>query len=161
MEVIAVAALADNLVIGSEGELPWESISEDKRQYRARVRDSPVILGRKTFEAMRDDLPGSIQLVLSRSDREWGRNSAYGVTSVEEALTFASSRGAKEVYVLGGAKIYELFLPYCDRMVLSRIPQSYPGDSTFPEWNKDEWEKVNTTQFDEFKLEEWVRRDSH
>lgn len=160
MEVIAVAALADNLVIGSAGELPWESIPADKRQYRARVRDSPVILGRKTFEAMRDDLPGSIQLVLSRSDRKWNQNTAYGVTSVEEALTFASSSGAKKVYVLGGAKIYELFLPYCDRMVLSRIPQSYPGDATFPEWNKDEWDLVNTTAYDEFMLEEWVRRES-
>jgi dihydrofolate reductase len=56
MELVSVAALADNRVIGDAGELPWPSIPADKQQYRARIANDPVILGRVTFDSMRDAL---------------------------------------------------------------------------------------------------------
>ena len=75
MKLVSVAAVAENGVIGRDGELPWESIPADKRQYRNRVADAPVILGRRTFDSMRDDLPGSHQIVLSRAERDYGVDS--------------------------------------------------------------------------------------
>ena len=56
MELVSVAAVAENGVIGNDGELPWPSIPADKRQYRGRVAGSPVVLGRRTFKSMREDL---------------------------------------------------------------------------------------------------------
>jgi dihydrofolate reductase len=158
MELVSVAAVAENGVIGRNGELPWDSIPADRKQYRERVADSPVVLGRKTFESMRDDLPGSHQIVLSRSERDYDVDTAHHAGSVEEAVEIAASLGAETLYVLGGATIYELFQPHLDRMVLSRIPGEYAGDVRYPEWDEDEWVLVTTSEEAGFTLEEWVRR---
>jgi len=157
MELITVAAVAENGVIGRDGELPWPSIPADKRQYRNRIADWPVILGRRTFDSMRDDLPGTAQIVLSRSASEYGVESAHHAGSIDDAVATAESLGADRTYVIGGADIYELFQPVVDRMVLSRVPGEYEGDTYFPEWETDEWRLAESTPYDEFTLEEWVR----
>ncbi|MFC7203838.1 dihydrofolate reductase [Haloferax namakaokahaiae] len=159
MKLVSVAALADDNVIGIDGELPWPSIPEDKRQYRERIANDPVILGRKTFESMLDDLPGSAQIVLSRSEREFDTDTAHHARSVEEAVEIAESLGAETAYVIGGAGIYDLFQPHLDRMVLSRVPGEYEGDTYYPEWDEDEWELESETEYDRFTLQEWVRSD--
>lgn len=158
MELVSVAAVADNLVIGKDGEIPWESLPEDREQYRTRVADDPVVLGRRTFESMLDDLPGRAQIVLSRTEREYGVETAYHASDPDEAIETAAALDAETAYVLGGAAIYDLFQPRIDRMILSRVPGSYDGDAYFPEWDADEWERVSETSFEGFTLEEWRRR---
>ena len=157
MELVAVAAVADNGVIGRDGELPWPSIPADKRQYRSRIASSPVILGRRTFESMRDDLPGTVQIVISRSERSFEEASAVVATSVEEARDIVDAHGADRGYVIGGAGIYALFHPDVDRMILSRIPEAYDGDAYYPDWDESSWERVEVTEYDDFTREEWVR----
>ena len=159
MELVAVAAVAENGVIGREGELPWPRLPEDKRQYRERVADAPVVLGRRTFESMRDDLPGRAQIVMSRSARTFDVPTAHHAASVEEAVEVAAALGADVAYVLGGAATYALFQPHLDRMLLSRVPGTYAGDASYPDWDRDDWELVDETPFDGFVLEAWVRRD--
>ena len=157
MNLVSVAAVADNLAIGKDGENPWESLPEDKAQYRERVSGDPVILGRRTFESMLDDLPGRAQIVMSRIEREYDVETAHHAGSVEEALELAEALGDETVYVLGGGDIYDLFLPFLDRMVLSRIPGTYEGDTYYPEWDPDEWKLVGETRFENFTVEEWER----
>lgn len=157
MELVSVAAVADNGVIGRDGELPWPSIPADKRQYRNRIADSPVILGRITFDSMSDDLPGSAQIVLSRSKSSFDVDSARHAAGVDEAISIAESLGTDRAYVIGGAGIYDLFQSVVDRMVLSRIPGEYPGDAFFPEWAVDEWNRIDRIEYDAFVLEEWIR----
>ncbi len=159
MELVSVAAVDDTLVIGADGALPWGRIPADKRQYRERIATDPVILGRRTFESMRDDLPGTEQIVLSRSDREYEVETATHAGSVDEAIDVATALDATTVYVIGGAMIYSLFQPHLDRMVLSRVPGSYDGDTYYPEWDDDEWELHEETPFDRFTLTVWKRRD--
>lgn len=157
MELITVAAVAENGVIGRDGELPWPSIPADRRQYRERVADWPVILGRRTFDAMRDDLPGSAQVVLSRSERTYDVASAHHASGVDGAVDVVESLDAERAYVIGGAGIYELFQPHVDGMVLSRIPGRYEGDAHFPDWDADAWHLVDRTEYEAFTLEEWRR----
>lgn len=157
MELVSVAAVAENGVIGRNGELPWPSIPADKRQYRERIADGPVVMGRRTFESMRDDLPGTAQIVLSRTDREFAVDSAHHAADVEEAISVAESLGADRAYVIGGGAIYELFQPVVDRMVLSRIPGEYEGDTQYPDWDRAAWELVDSLEYEAFTLEEWVR----
>ncbi|UWG47860.1 Dihydrofolate reductase [Halanaeroarchaeum sp. HSR-CO] len=158
MELIAVAAVAANGVIGKDGEIPWESIPEDKRQYRGRIEDWPVILGRRTFDSMREDLPGSVQIVLSRSESNFDVESARHAPGVEEAIALLDRLDTDRAYVIGGGGIYALFQPVVDRMVLSRIPGEYEGDAYFPEWDGADWELVERTTYDDFVLEEWYRK---
>lgn len=157
MELVSVAAVADNGVIGRDGELPWPSIPADRRQYRERIADDPVIVGRVTFESMLDDLPGTAQIVLSRSGLDALPTTAHHATDVESAVAIAASLGAERAYVIGGGVIYDLFQPVVDRMVLSRVHGTYEGDSYFPEWDAAEWRVAASTAYDRFVLEEWVR----
>jgi dihydrofolate reductase len=157
MELIAVAAVAENGIIGKDGEIPWPSIPEDKRQYRGRIAEWPVVLGRKTFDSMREDLPGSAQIVLSRSEADYDIETARHASSLEEAIDILETMDTDRAYVIGGAGIYALFQPVVDRMILSRIPGEYEGDSSFPEWSRDDWVLVDRTEYEDFTLEEWVR----
>jgi len=157
VELITVAAVAENGVIGRNGELPWPSIPADKRQYRTRIADWPVILGRRTFDSMREDLPGTAQVVLSRSVSEYDVESAHHAGGIDDAVATVESLESDRAYVIGGAGIYDLFQPVVDRMVLSRVPGEYDGDAYFPEWDVSEWTVVDRTHYDDFTLEEWVR----
>ena len=159
MKLISVAAIADNRVIGDDGDLPWSSIPADKQQYRKRIADHPVILGRVTFESMLDDLPGAAQIVLSRSEQDFDAPTAHNASGVEDAVAVAEELGADTVYVIGGGGIYDLFQPHIDRMVLSRVPGEYEGDAFYPEWDEAVWELDSATEYDRFRLEEWVRAD--
>ena len=140
MELVSVAAVAENGVIGREGELPWASIPADKSQYRARIADGPVIMGRRTFESMLDDLPGAVH-----------------TGGVEAAIDRAQSFDSECSYVIGGGMVYECFQPRLDRMVLSRVHGTYEGDSHYPDWSPEEWELAGETTYDRFTLEEWRR----
>lgn len=160
MELTSVAAVAENGIIGRDSELPWPSIPADKRQYRARIADDPVILGRVTFESMRDDLPGTAQVVLSRSQTDFDAETAHHAAGVDDAIGVVESLGAERAYVIGGAGIYDLFQPAVDRMVLSRVAGEYEGDAYFPKWDPIEWKLVGSAEYDRFTLEEWVRRGS-
>lgn len=158
MELVSVAAISENLVIGDNGEIPWEHLPEDHRQYRERVADDPVILGRWTFDAMREDLPGRAQVVLSRSDREYGIETAHHASGVEAAIAQVRALDAETAYVLGGADIYALFQSHLDRMVLSRVPGEYGGDAFYPEWDDSEWDLVSEDPCEGFTLQHWERR---
>ncbi|KAB1196494.1 MULTISPECIES: dihydrofolate reductase [Haloferax] len=158
MELVSVAALSENFVIGRDGEIPWPSIPEDKEQYRGRIANDPVIMGRQTFDSMRDDLPGSSQIVLSRSQQTFDVDTAHYARTVEDAIDIAESLGAETAYVIGGGAIYDLFQPHLDRMVLSRVPGKYEGDTFYPVWETDEWQLESETPYERFTLQEWVRR---
>ncbi|MFB6128047.1 MAG: dihydrofolate reductase [Halolamina sp.] len=158
MELVSVAAVDENRLIGDDGELPWPSIPADKRQYRDRVAGDVVVLGRRTFDAMRGDLPGDAQVVLSRSRRSFGVESARHAVDVEAALDVAAAVG-DTAYVLGGEAIYDLFQPHLDRMVLSHVHGSYAGDAYYPKWDPEAWTVAAETEYDRFTLREWVRTD--
>lgn len=160
MELISVAAVSENGVIGLNDELPWPSIEADKKQYRDLVSASPVVLGRRSFGMMLEDLPGRTQIVLSRTERDYDVDTAHHADGVEAAIEVGESMDADEIYVLGGGGIYELFQPHVDRMVLSRVEGTYEGDSYYPEFDPDDWILESETAYDRFTLEEWTRRDA-
>ncbi|OTF11749.1 dihydrofolate reductase [Halorubrum sp. SD612] len=162
MKLVSVAALAENRVIGRDGEVPWPHIEADVRQYRERVAGSPVILGRRTFDSMRDDLPGSRQIVVSRSVDAVDVPTATVANGDEAAIELAREAvaevGVDTAYVLGGGGIYDLFQPHLDGMVLSHVDGTYEGDTVYPEWDEAEWEVAAEAAYDRFTLREWVRR---
>lgn len=157
MDVIAVAAVSENRVIGDGPTLPWDMPAEVQR-YRRRVAGETVAIGRRTFE-MFDDPPGAHRIVLSRTERKFDDPTVSHAGGVEQAIELARSVGATTLYVLGGAAIYDAFLPYYDRMLLSRIDGVYEGDASFPEFDHTRWTVVDKTRFDGYTLETWVRTD--
>ncbi len=158
MELVSVAAVAENGVIGDGPRVPWD-LPEDVRQYRARVAGHPVAIGRRTFESMRKagDLPGARQVVLSRSGRSYPEDSVRVVGGVETAIDALAATGAAVTYVLGGTSVYEAFLPRVDRMVLSRVHATPEGDAYYPDIDRSVWTLVREEPLEGFTIEHWER----
>jgi len=141
-DVVLIAAVARNGVIGSDGAMPWH-YPADLAQFKQVTTGHPVVMGRRTYEsivaALGGPLPGRTTVVLSTRDLELPE-SAVLAGSVEEALALAGDApGGDTVYVAGGGSVYEQFLPLADRMVLTEVPESPDGDTRFPEWDEAAW----------------------
>lgn len=142
MIISLIAALAADRVIGMESAMPWH-LPADLAWFKRNTLDKPIIMGRKTFDAIGRPLPGRQNIVLS-SQQPGNDERVIWVTSIDEALAAAGE--AEEVMVIGGGRIYDQFLTRADRLYLTHIDAEVGGDTYFPDYEPDEWE----TRFCEF-----------
>ena len=138
MRVVLVAAVAENGVIGVDGEMPWH-YPEDLRRFEETTMGHPVVMGRRTYEAIADrldgPLPGRTSVVLSRRENLDLPEGAVHAESVEAALDAAAEALDPDnatVYVAGGAAVYEQFLDRADELRITEIPEAPEGDAHFP-----------------------------
>lgn len=155
-----IAAVAQNGVIGDKNALLWH-ISEDMRFFKRTTSGHPVIMGRKTYESLGRPLPNRTNVVISRTQREI--EGCTVVSSLEEAVALFPPE--EEVFIIGGAQIYALALAIADRMYLTRVYHDYQGDTSFPEWDSDEWQLSNKESFERgekfpypFSFETFIRK---
>ncbi len=158
--IALIAAVADNGIIGQDGEMPWH-LPADLTHFKKTTMGHPVIMGRRTYEsigaAIGGPLPGRTNIVLSRSDPELPE-SVVGVGSIPAALEAAAETETGTVYVIGGATVYEQFLPQADRLVLTELEAVYEGDTAFPEWDRDAWDECDREQRDGFAFVTYERQ---
>lgn len=141
-QVSIIAAVAQNRVIGQNGRLPWE-LPEDMYWFKTQTMHKPVIMGRKTFEAIGRPLPRRLNIVISRKGEEEKENLLW-TASVEEALEKARQApdyANVEIMILGGGEIYSQTLALADRLYLTEIDASPDGDAWFPSFDKRLWER--------------------
>jgi dihydrofolate reductase len=119
-----VVARASNGVIGRGGGLPWR-IPSDLKRFKALTMGTAMIMGRRTFDSLPRLLPGRRHIVLTR-DRGWTAPGAEVAHSVDEALAMA---GDGPVSIIGGAEIFDLFLPLADRLELTEVEGDIEGDT--------------------------------
>lgn len=139
-DIVFVIARADNGIIARDGQVPWR-IREDLRRFVDHTMGTPMIMGRKTFESFPQPLKGRRHIVLTR-DPDWSGEGAEVAHSVEEALTLA---GDGDISVIGGAEIYELFMPHATRIELTEVHEDTVGDLSMPypgpDWTETAREK--------------------
>ena len=136
--VTLVVARATNGVIGRDGDLPWR-ISADLKHFKKVTMGSAMIMGRRTFDSLPKVLPGRRHIVLTR-DRNWSARGAEVAHSVDEALSLA---GGEPVSIIGGAEIFELFLPHADRLELTEVLGEIAGDTFMADpRTTGEWREV-------------------
>lgn len=126
-QIVLVAAIGSNRVIGSEGQLPWR-LPDDLKHFKALTLGKPVVMGRKTFESVGKPLPGRLNVVMSRSAR--AIDGCVVVAGVDEAL--AACGDVSEIAIIGGGTIYEAFLSRADRLELTLVDAAPEGDARFP-----------------------------
>ncbi len=161
MEKIIIAAVAENGVIGKDGDIPWHH-SEDLEHFREKTMGNPVVMGRSTYESLPEDyrpLPGRTSIVLSRSLDSLPNESAKAVNSLDDAWEKARETGRNRVFIAGGASVYKQVLPEADRMVLTRIHEEYKGDTFFPEVDWSNWEEVSRDDRGDLSFLEYRRKD--
>ena len=141
MKLSLMVAVSENNVIGRDGDLPWH-LSADLRRFKRVTMGHVMIMGRKTWESIGRPLPGRTSIVISRqADYETGFDEVPVATNLDEALAQARrvAGDSSEVFVIGGAAIYEMALPKANRLLLTRVLTKVEGDVSFPKVNWDEW----------------------
>jgi dihydrofolate reductase len=142
LTVSLLAAVARGGVIGRHGGIPWR-LPEDMVRFRELTMGHPVVMGRKTWESLPDrfrPLPGRGNVVVTRNP-DWSAQGADRVGSIADALELVAS--APQVFVIGGGEIYAAALPYADELLLTEIDADVEGDTTFPTWERDEFEETS------------------
>jgi dihydrofolate reductase len=143
--LVLVAAVAENRVIGADGGMPWH-YPADLRHFKETTMGHPVVMGRRTYESIAADvggpLPGRTNVVLTSRELALP-DGAVRADGIEDAVERAAATGADTAYVVGGATVYEQFLPLADGMVLTEVPGEPDGDTRFPAIEPDEWTEVD------------------
>jgi dihydrofolate reductase len=169
-EIVLVAAVADNGVIGQEGRLPWRLKSE-MAHFRAVTMGKPVVMGRKTYASIAaPPLKGRTNIVVSR-DRTFAASGVLVAASLAAALEAAHGdalrRGADAIAVIGGADLYAQCMALADRLLITQVHLRPSGDTKFPDIDPAIWSAAGRTEHqagpgDEagFTVVEYVRIDS-
>ena len=159
MTIILVAD--NNWAIGKNGNL-LARLPEDMKRFREITTGHTVVMGRKTYESFpKRPLPDRVNCVISRTQKEIEGAEVFG--SVEEFLRYAKGVN-DEIFVIGGGEIYSQFLPYCDKAYITRVYESFEGDTFFTDIDAlPEWEAVKASDIIEtngFKIRfiDYVRK---
>jgi len=137
-----IAALTQNRVIGRNNDLPWH-LPDDMKYFMNTTKGHVVIMGRKNY----DSLPVKFKPLKDRHNIVISGNPEYRATGVavagswQAALSEASkyATGDSEIFVIGGAQIYAMALPFADRLYLTEIMTTLEGDTFFPPFSKGDW----------------------
>lgn len=146
MIVSAIAAVAENGIIGHQGDLPW-SLPDDMAWFQRHTRGHHVITGRKNYESIPPKyrpLKGRVNIVVTRNTA-YNAPGAVVAHSLDAALAIARSAGAKEVFVIGGGEIYHQAFErgVVTRLYLTRVHAHIPGDTPFPEIVPAQWQELS------------------
>jgi dihydrofolate reductase len=143
-DIILIAAVAENGVIGRGNALPWR-LKSDMQHFRALTMGKPVIMGRKTFLSIGKPLKGRTTIVVTR-DRAFTAAGAVITPSLDAALSTARGdalrRQADAIVVAGGAEIYAQALPFASRLVITWVHCCVEGDACFPAIDPDIWRET-------------------
>jgi dihydrofolate reductase len=141
MDIIVVAAVAENGVIGRGNTLPWR-LKSDMAHFRSLTMGKPVVLGRKTYQSIGKPLPGRTTIVISR-DRAFNAPGVVIAPRLDAALICAHGdalrRGAGAIIIAGGADIYAQALPHATRLVITEVHMPVDGDVQFPVIDRQIW----------------------
>jgi len=148
MELIIIAAMAENRVIGVNNTLPW-ALKADMERFKKLTLGWPCIMGRKTWESLpKRPLPGRPNMVISRSLSDVAGAKVF--PSLQEAVQYCAEY--EKVFICGGASVYAEALPLANRIELTVIYKQYEGDAFFPEIDPVQWKITQTEDFDGFSF---------
>jgi dihydrofolate reductase len=150
MRISAIVAMSENRVIGKDNRLPW-SIPEDLKRFRKLTLGHSIIMGRKTFDSIYQILGGRIldgrlHWILTRQ-KNYQDPRVRIISAFEEAVSLCKEKKEDEIFVIGGAEVYQLALPQLDRLYLTLIHQFFEGDTYFPEFEKETFQEVTRQEF--------------
>ncbi|QDK80970.1 dihydrofolate reductase [Spirosoma sp. KCTC 42546] len=143
MKISLISAVADNGVIGLNNDMPWH-LPDDFAFFKRKTSHHPIIMGRKSLEALGKPLPNRTNIIITRNPN-FTAQGVRVVHTLDDAIDKArkADRATDEIFVIGGAEIYAMALPIATTLYLTEIHQAFEGDTYFPEFDKSEWQEVS------------------
>ena len=146
--IIGIVAVDRNLAIGKGGQLPWH-YSADMKFFKQTTTGNAVVMGRRTWSTLKGPLPDRQNIVLSRNGQIEVPKTVRVMKEIPSVIEFSRTLDT-HLFVIGGAKIYEAFLPHIDRWLVTEVPLSVEGADTFmPRGFLDGFEMYEARQLDE------------
>jgi len=141
--IIAIAAIAENHALGKDNNLLWH-LPNDFKRFKTLTSGHFIIMGRKTFDSFPKPLPNRTHIIISRKSYQNTADVKY-VKTLDQAFEICPKN--EDLYVIGGGEIYKQSLPFCDKLELTYVHESFSdADTFFPPFDKNEW----TLIFEEF-----------
>ncbi len=146
MSISIIVAIAANGVIGSANQIPWR-LPADMKYFKETTTGHTLVMGRKCYESLGRLLPNRFSVILTRQVGFPAPEPTHSkvVHSWDEAITSVNTDA--EVFVIGGAEIYKIALPYTQKMYITRINESFEGDVYFPDFQLEDWKLVSQRDF--------------
>lgn len=153
MNLTAIAAVAQNGVIGNNNELIWH-LPDDLKHFKSLTKGHTIIMGRKTWESIgAKPLPHRRHIIITRN-MFYEADGAEVVSTINEALQLAHTD--EQPFVVGGGEIYQLAMPYLKRMELTIVHQDFEGDTLFPEFDESAWQTVSSVRHEADEKHPWA-----
>lgn len=138
--ISAIVAMAENRVIGKNNQLLWH-LPADFKHFKATTTGHPILMGRKTYESIGKPLPNRTNIIITRK-KEWTAPGCIIVASINDAIKEAANIDQQEIFIIGGAEIFQQALSLIQRIYLTIVHYVFDGDTYFPELDKKEWKEV-------------------
>jgi dihydrofolate reductase len=145
MTISLIVAAAENNAIGKNNQLLWH-LPNDLKFFKNTTWGMPVIMGRKTFEAVNKPLPGRINIVITRQTG-WSAENVLVAADLEDALQKAKATSCNEIFVIGGGEIYKQSMEIADKIYMTRVHTTLDGDTFFPAIDNTIWHKTSLQEF--------------
>ena len=143
-DINLIVAIGRDGAIGNNGDLLW-NIPSDLKRFKSLTMGHPVIMGRKTWDSLpKKPLPGRRNIVLTRN-KNFKAEGAEIVDSVEEAMRISQGDSP---FIIGGAEIYKIFLPYVNTLFLTQVEAENPDADTRLNINLEDWRIIEESGFE-------------
>lgn len=146
MKKIIIVAMTKENIIGKDNNIPWH-ISDDLKLFKKNTINNTIIMGRKTYESIGKPLPKRKNIVVSSKLKV--DNEVKVCDTFEKAINLAENLG-KDIFFIGGNQIYKSALEIADHIYLSLVKGNYSGNVYFPEYDKKDWQMIDSKEYDKF-----------
>ncbi|WP_417900120.1 dihydrofolate reductase [Bacillus haimaensis] len=136
-----IVAMDINSLIGKENNLPWH-LPADLKYFKNVTLGHPIVMGRKTYESIGKALPGRENFILTR-DENYACVDCTIIHSISDIEALSKNLN-KEIFVIGGAEIFKEAFYLADKLYITQISEKFEGDTFFPKFNKENWERTYT-----------------
>jgi dihydrofolate reductase len=143
--ITLIVAAAENNAIGKDNQLLWH-LPNDLKFFKNTTWGMPVIMGRKTFEAVNKPLPGRFNIVITRQ-ADWKAEHVITATDLQDALQKAKETNCNEIFVIGGGEIYKQAMEIADKIYMTRVHATLDGDTFFPVIDETKWQLNQNQDF--------------
>ena len=137
--ITMIAAAGENNELGKDNKIIWH-LPDDFKRFKQITTGHHIIMGRKTFESFPKPLPNRTHVVITRQ-QDYSPENCIVVNNIKEAIDICPKN--EDIFIIGGGEIYELGLPFTQKIELTRVHGSFDADAFFLDLNPKEWELTN------------------
>lgn len=143
MEIILVAAVAENYALGKDNAMIWH-LPDDFKHFKSLTTGNFILMGRKTFETFPKPLPNRVHLIVTRNTNYQAPENCFVFATIKEAIQFAEKQNQEKLFVIGGGEIYKQTISEATELSITEVHATFEADAFFPEIDKNIWKATES-----------------